>query len=262
MTEQPLAGGIANAGRVVRVGDTVRRPLQPFSAAIHRLLRHLGDVGFDGTPRVLGVDDRGREVLDWIPGDVPLPPYPAWSLTDDCLASVARLLRRFHEAVVDFDPSGLTWSTELADPVMPPGPVVHADVCPENVVFRAGQAVALLDFDFAAPGRLVWDVASTVRLWVPYRAPELRDEGRRLLDIDTRLRTFVDAYGLLEPDRRALGGVLVERRRVGSSFVRGRAEAGHPGFQEWVSAAGQRRSEQERLWLDAQRERVADLLTC
>ena len=27
----------------------------------------------------------------------------------------------------------------------------HNDVCPENVVFRDGIAVALLDFEFAAP---------------------------------------------------------------------------------------------------------------
>ena len=46
----------------------------------------------------------------------------------------------------------------MADPEG--GPVVcHNDVCLENVVFRNGEAVALLDFDFAAPGRPVYDLA-------------------------------------------------------------------------------------------------------
>ena len=31
--EEPLAGGIANLGKVVRVGDTVRRPASPFTAS-------------------------------------------------------------------------------------------------------------------------------------------------------------------------------------------------------------------------------------
>ena len=58
-----LVGGIANRGRVVRIGDTVRRPQRATSPAIHALLRHLADVGFPGAPRFLGIDEQGREVL-------------------------------------------------------------------------------------------------------------------------------------------------------------------------------------------------------
>lgn len=47
----------------------------------------------------------------------------------------------------------------------------HNDVCPENVVFRNGRATALIDFDLAAPGRAVWDVAMTARYWVPMLDP-------------------------------------------------------------------------------------------
>ena len=70
MTERevPLPGGVANRGRVVRIGDTVRRPLRAASPATHALLRHLEKVGFDGAPRLLGVDEQGREVLGYIPG--------------------------------------------------------------------------------------------------------------------------------------------------------------------------------------------------
>ena len=82
---------------------------------------------------------------------MPVPPYPAWAQADAALASVATLLRRLHDAARSFDPAGSTWSTEMADPAG--GPIVcHNDVCLENVVFRDGVAVGLLDFDFAAPG--------------------------------------------------------------------------------------------------------------
>lgn len=45
--EVPLSGGDVSEG-VVRVGDTVRRPLGAHSPAVHGLLRHLEAVAFDG----------------------------------------------------------------------------------------------------------------------------------------------------------------------------------------------------------------------
>ena len=64
-----LYGGLTNAGRVSRVGSTVRRPRRPTSRATWALLDHLERVGFDGAPRFLGVDDHGREMLSFIPGE-------------------------------------------------------------------------------------------------------------------------------------------------------------------------------------------------
>ena len=73
------------------------------------------------------------------------------------MASIAALLRRLHDAARGFDAGGHDWSDELADPAG--GTLVcHNDVCPENVVFRDGIAVALIDFGFAAPGRPVYDL--------------------------------------------------------------------------------------------------------
>ena len=66
-SEVLLLGGTANRGQVVRVGDTVRRPQRATSPATHALLRHLADVGFDGAPRFLGVDEQART------GPRPLP---------------------------------------------------------------------------------------------------------------------------------------------------------------------------------------------
>src|SRR3712207_5306733 len=86
-SEVLLVGGTANRGRVVRVGDTVRRPQRATSPATHALLRHLADVGFDGAPRFLGVDEQAREVLSYVPGTAITPPYPAWALTDQALVS-------------------------------------------------------------------------------------------------------------------------------------------------------------------------------
>lgn len=52
--EIPLVGGDVTEG-VVRVGDTVRRPVGSHSPLVHTLLRHLEEVGFPGAPRFLGI---------------------------------------------------------------------------------------------------------------------------------------------------------------------------------------------------------------
>src|SRR4051794_29311814 len=102
--EVVLVGGTANRGRVVRVGNTVRRPQRPTSAAVHALLCHLEDVGFPGAPRFLGVDEQGREVLSYVSGTAITQPYPAWALTDEALVSLARPRRAYHRAARHFYP--------------------------------------------------------------------------------------------------------------------------------------------------------------
>ena len=172
--EQPLAGGDPRFAPV-RIGDTVHRPAGSSRAAVRDFLLHLESVGFDGAPRHLGTDDLGREVLAWIDGDVPLPPYPAWAMTDRALADLGRLVRRFHEATATFRSTSDDWSTSWADPAG--GSVVcHNDLYPENVVFRDGRVVALIDFAMAAPGRPLWDLAIAAEIWGPLGDPARRDQ--------------------------------------------------------------------------------------
>jgi Phosphotransferase enzyme family len=259
--EIELQGGVANAGAVVRIGETVRRPLPTNHATLHALQRHLRDAGFDGAPEPLGVDDEGREMLAFIPGDVPVPPYPAWSLTDVLLASVARLQRRYHEAVASFAvATDATWSQELSDPRG--GPLVaHNDVCPENVVVRDGEAVALLDFEYAAPGTVVWDLAGTARMWVPLGDPAFMNE-RADLDHLGRLRLFADEYGLLTTDRPALVDAIVERQGLSRRFLRRHVGSGHPGFVEmWEAIGGQTRMDANDRWYEVNHEAMLRALT-
>jgi hypothetical protein len=253
--EEPLAGGLAHPGEVVRVGDTVRRPAGTHTEAVFALLGFLAEIGFDGTPRPLGLDELEREVWAFVPGDVPIPPFPAWSMTDGALASVARLLRRYHDAAAGFDGSRFTWSDEMADPRGGTA-ICHTDICPENVVFRDGEAVALLDFDFASPGRALWDVVATTGMWAPLRPLPQRTAAMEALDAVTRVRVFVDAYGLGAEDRGRFLEVLRERRSL--RFLERRVEAGEPQFVEiWdaIGGAEGRAAEDEAFaaWLESNR---------
>ena len=253
MPEEPLAGGMGNRGEVLRVGNTVRRPVGDHSAAVSLLLEHLAAEGFPA-PVPSGRDEEGRETFEWIEGDVPVPPYPTWSLTDKALASVGRLLRRYHEAVSSFaPPPDLPWSDELADPCG--GPIVcHNDVCPENVVFRNGEAIALLDFDVAAPGRPVWDIAHTARMWIPLRPPELAGE-RSHLDPFHRLAVLAAGYGLDSRDHQPLVDAIVIGKHLGTRFVERRVRAGEPVFVEaWEQRGGKAGDDRLIAWLEQNRE--------
>lgn len=204
MDEQPLEGGIANAGQVVRIGPHVLRPSSPHSGSIHAFLLAVRAAGFEGAPVPVGIDDDRRERLVFIDGNVPRSPYPEWSQSDAALASIANLLRGLHDAAGGFDPGGLSWNDSLADPAG--GTLVcHNDVELSNVVFREGVAVALLDFEFAAPGRPVYDLAQFARVCVPIEDDfDQARMGWRPADRPARLRLIADTYGLNRDGRSEL----------------------------------------------------------
>jgi hypothetical protein len=259
--EQPLQGGIANAGQVVRVGPHVLRPSSPHTASIHAFLRAVREAGFDGASLPVGVDEDGRERLVFVEGEVPVAPYPDWSQSDTALASMARLLRGLHDAARGFDPAGLTWNDSLADPAG--GSVVcHNDVELSNVVFRAGVAVALLDFEFAAPGRPAYDLAQLARLCVPI--DDDFDQARlgwRPADRPARLRLVADAYGLGRDGREELLAAMDDAIDRIEEFARRRVDAGEPSAVEMVSRTGgiEKYDRRRRWWVDHRNEFAAAL---
>ena len=252
--EELLSGGVANAGAVTRVGDEVFRPWNDFTPSAHRFLRAVRDAGFEGVPRPLTAHEDGRERLSFIPGDVPLPPYPSWAQTDETLASLATLMRQFHNAAEGVVAEG-GWSSELADPQG--GPIIcHNDVCLENVVFRNGGAIAFLDWDFAAPGRPVYDLAQMARMCVPVDDDVSASRlGWRKANTPARLRLVSDVYGLGGKERAELLAVLDDSMRSGGRFVSQRVAAGDPNFTRmWESIGGMERYDRRREWWSAVRD--------
>jgi hypothetical protein len=208
--EQPLAGGRMTSG-IVRRGDQLCRPLGSWSPAVHEYLRHLEGVGFTGAPRVLGVEP-GREILTYLHGDVAVDPQwqpghgarlPRWARTERALTGAAQLLCRLHTASAGFTPT----ITDYRFHPYPPrtGQIVsHGDLGPWNTVYRQGIPVAFIDWDAAQPADPIDDLAAAAWTFVPLAPPDqLREAGfDPVPDLPTRLRLFVDAYGLA--DREAI----------------------------------------------------------
>jgi hypothetical protein len=250
--EQQLAGGMGSGGAVVRVGDTVRRPVRPHSATVAAFLRHLEAVGFDGAPRYLGLDGQGREILTWVDGDVALAPFPRWVAAASILEGVARLQHGLHEAARGFVlPPDAAWDrANLPDPG-PEAIVCHNDLCVENVVVRDGRVAAFIDFDFAAPNDPLLDIAIAARHWIPIRDPRDIDPDLAGLDQFARFRTFCEVHQLPAAGREAVVGHLGAFLDRALDSMRRRAESGLEAYVGAWKAGYPEQNRRSRAWLDA-----------
>ncbi|MFG1926985.1 aminoglycoside phosphotransferase family protein [Cryptosporangium sp. NPDC048952] len=187
---------------VVRIGDTVRRPLHAWSATVHEVLQHLEAVGFPYSPRFLGIDADGREVLTYLDGE---SGGAAWHrvVGDAGLIAMARLLREYHDAVRGFRPTAVAGWAAHDGAFDAEELVCHGDFGPWNLVWNGTQPIGILDWDYAWPERPVHDVAYALEYVAPFRDdlysrdslhhPEPPDRRRRL-------ETFAAAYGLTSID--------------------------------------------------------------
>ena len=253
--EEPLIGGNLTEG-IVRVGDTVRRPRTDESDLVEALLVFLERAGFDGAPRFLGWDDRGRQVLSFIDGEVAGRPWPAWVADDERIASVARLVRRYDDTAQDFGlPAVAAAAVRSEPPGMPPSVlgastfVAHMDICPENVVFRDRQAVALIDFDLARPANRLREVCNMLLWWAPLMPESDREDSVREVNAFARAALMVHAYGLNQVDRANIAHAIQNSTQRTWHAMRFRAQhSGGPWRRLWDQGIGDRITRRQQ-WL-------------
>lgn len=235
--EEKLTGG--NISAVFRLGDTVRRVLKPDSAKVHRLLKHLESKEYTYAPRFLGVDENGREILSFIQGEAGNYPLKSYMWADDVLIEIAKMLRLYHDAVSDFP---------LSDDWKPldhtPGKIevlCHNDFAIYNIIFHHKKPIGIIDFDVAAPGPRIWDIAYTLYTCIPlsrlyhsesgeavYYEP-LRDAGR----IKKRVEIFFESYGMKGIEEDYLEMVLLRLEALCQYILR-KAGEGDTAFQKML----------------------------
>jgi hypothetical protein len=266
--EIPLVGGDVTEG-LVRVGDTVRRPVGPHSPLVHALLTHLEAVGFEGAPRFLSIDGAGREVLSYIDGEVAGRPRPPWIADETRLVSVGRLVRAYDDAAASFTaPPNVALDTVSAEPPgIPPAPaypaelIGHVDITPENVVFRNGRAYALIDFDLAKPATRADEMFNAMLWWAPLSDPRDVDPLLRDVDVPRRSRILADGYGLSGTDRERIMEVATLLTRRAWHLMKRRAETQGGGWRRmWDEGVGDVIKRRE-AWLDRHAARLTAALT-
>jgi hypothetical protein len=243
--EEALRGGNLSAG-IVRVGGTVHRPTGPWTPAVHSLLRHLEQVGFQGAPRVYGFDTTGREVVEFVAGEVPWPePHRRLLGGLDAMRRVGALLRSFHDAVASFpiDPEAVWRFPEMAadsEPFVDERGIIvcHNDPAAWNLVVGRDRW-ALVDWDAAGPRPPLWDVAYCAIGVVPITSDVTLAGWAQPPPYLPRLQALCDGYGLTGEERARLPEVIVARVRSSYQHLRRRAAAGIAPWDElWRNGHG------------------------
>lgn len=248
---EALPGG--NSGVVVRAGNTVLRPAGPWTPRVHQLMRTLRGAGLSFVPEPFGIDDAGREVVEYVAGDVGIYPMPDWVWTDELLVDVAACLRRLHDTAAKQRLPDDGWRRPAIDPVET---ICHGDVAPFNAVCRGGRLVAFIDWDYAQPAPRGWDLGYAAYRWISLTPPVHPDGHRQdLLEQQRRLDLFCSTYGDVE--RSEVLGWAVRRLEDLVQLSRSRAAAGDPQFQATVAAGHADLYEADAKWL---RETYAILL--
>jgi 8-oxo-dGTP diphosphatase len=227
-----LPGG--NVGGAARIGATVRRGTGAWTPAVHGLLAHLVRAGLVEVPRVHGFDDRGREVLDFLPGRVLDLDREVASVA--LLADAMRWLRRFHDVGVQGAGPDVTGPWRYAgrlglgaDEVM-----CHNDFAPYNVAVSTSadgdRVVGVFDWDLASPGTVIDDLAFAAWNWVPLWRPHEPGLAAQRLDV------MAGAYGGVRAED--ILAATVPRIEELVAFIEQGQAAGDPGMAN-LAAVGE-----------------------
>ncbi len=190
-----------NGGRiaadVTRIGQTVHRSHTVNSDFVKRVLDHLRQKGADFAPYWLGVDDVGRDVFTFIPGEVP---DNLGSFTDIQCAAAAKMISHMHKMLADMTgcKDGLT--------------VCHGDLSPCNFVFREGTPIGIIDWDAAAIRKSIYDISYAIWMWL-----DIGNVDVNPYNVARRMRLMRDEYGMYSAEE-IYDAMLCEMARVGSSI--------------------------------------------
>ena len=223
--EYILTGG-NSAGRVVRIGSTVRKPITIATPNVKALLNFLHESGCPASLRHFGIDELDRQVLEFVPGVMGNAGTPL-SLPD--LERVGILIRELHEMSARFPIlADATWDAQTY-----PGDVeliCHNDLAPWNLV-RNGDRWVFIDWDNAGPGSRLWDLA-----YAALTFPPVEPEGD-IAAIASKIRSLTRGYELSEFQCRVLPAMMVKRAQaMADHLADGAAKALSPMAQ--LHAAG------------------------
>ncbi|HWF77517.1 MAG TPA: phosphotransferase [Caulobacteraceae bacterium] len=245
---QPLTGGLVE-GRVVRLGETVRREAGPWTPTQQALLAHLQNKGFPA-PVPLGLDEAGREVVSWLPGRAANWPWPPALLATDGARAIGALLRAYHDAAAGFVPPSPAIWRHGPQPIAAGEIALHGDFGPHNLVWSPEELVGVIDFELARPGAPMEDVGFAV-----IRAAQLRPDAmteppgfETPPDRRARLDAFAAGYGasrgaLIEAALQAQLGEIDRIVRLGGA-----------GLEPWATFRGrglEQTAREELSWIEA-----------
>jgi thiamine kinase-like enzyme len=192
---------------VLKQGNHVLRPIEPWSKNIHRLLVHFQNHGLP-VPKIIKTDNK-YEYLEYINGEIIHP--NKWN--NDLLVEIAKLVKAIHESAKTFTSNKkMEWKPwylrELENLTL----CSHGDIAPWNVITKKNEIVGLIDWEYGGPIDPIIELARVCWLF-----PQLVDDDlKNLYKLPTpkkraeQVRLIVDIYGLSKTERKTFFERIIE----------------------------------------------------
>lgn len=225
---QELSGG--REGIIYQKGNYVIRPLNAWSASVHKLLSHLEREGFEGAPRFIGIE-KDNEVLTFMQGDTFNYPLSGAITSKEAVISCATLLRKLHDATANSVLLNNVKQQWMLPSREPQEVICHGDFTPYNVALKGNRVVAAFDFDAAHPAPRIWDLAFSVYCWAPFKTDSVDRLGSLEQQIH-RAKLFCDSYGATQIMREHLVEVMIQRLQALVDYMCQQASEGDKQFAE------------------------------
>jgi Ser/Thr protein kinase RdoA (MazF antagonist) len=235
----------------------VRKPSGPWSPTVHALLQHLSAKGFPA-PHPLGIDDRKREILSYIEGAASIWPWPEILGTQDGVRRVGAMLRRLHDAVIDFvPPAPCVWQDFESRAPLAGEIVCHGDFGPYNLIWQGTEIVGVIDWEWARPAPPIRDVAWAAWSFVPLRTDEdyarMRFSGT-LETLKERLQALLNGYGW--PNREDIVGATLALQQEFSEKIAARGRQGIEPWKTFFEIGLHKRNQRDKAWLEWNRDQL------
>ena len=241
----------------------VSRPLESWSYQVHEFLRNIRNRGFSCVPKPIEIDVYNQiEKVSYIKGNVVNYPLTEKASSIEVLKSAAMMLRKYHDATIEYVKSksydNTLWKLPKRDPVEV---MCHGDYAPYNIVLDDINVIGMIDFDTSHPGPRSWDLAYALYRWSPLNNPNNQDGFGTLTDQVSRARTFCDVYGYKREDRVALPDLIITRLEVLIDFMESEAKSGNITYAQNINEGHAKLYADDILYISNNKQFFIDSLT-
>ena len=206
------------------------------------------------SPRVLGFDEQGREILSFIEGE---SGKNGWEkiVGDGGLRKYAKLLREYHDAVAGYHPPpNSEWAYSKSG--IKNGKIMcHGDFGVWNIVWKDNEPVGIVDWDFVVPAKPRYDILYALEYSAPFRDDEACLKWHHFPEVPDRkhrIAVFADAYGLNN-----LGDIVGDVAKMQRTCGQYEADLAKRGLQpqvDWVANGDLEEIEKRAKWTETNRQ--------